>query len=147
MVFGEARFVVLGKKMVYYDTIGGATVIAASDRMHTKKELEIRRMILNERGFSEMEQAARHQQISQILPAIDAIFVESYKTIVVLSKNTLRIYNACNGRMIKIIQGITGDSSADLSCMTLDHNHRKLYCGDSRGIVRVFNVNKGVLMT
>lgn len=30
--------------------------------------------------------------------------------------------------------------------MTMDERHRKLYVGDSRGNVRVFNINKGALI-
>jgi WD40 repeat protein len=94
-----------------------------------------------------MEQASIHQQKTQILPAIDALFVESYKTIIVLTKNSLRVYNSSNGRMIRIIQGITSKGQGDLCCMTLDDKHRMLYVGDTRGGIRVFNVSNGALIS
>ena len=150
MVFSEGRFVVLGKKMVYYDTLGdGVANSTQPSHIYTRKQVEIRKMILNERGLSEMEQASAFQQVSQIQTPIDAIFVESYQTIIVLSKTNLRIYNTRNGRLIKIIENLGGDQSdyGELTSMCLDHPHRKLFIGDSRGAVRIFNVNSGVLMS
>jgi hypothetical protein len=61
----------------------------------------------------------------------------------VLTKTGLRVYNASNGRLIKIIQGFVDDHKVHLSSMTLDVRHRKLYIGDTSGVVRVINVTKG----
>ena len=62
MVFSEGRFVLLGKKMVYYDTLGAGTAnTMPPSHIYTKKEIEIRKMILNEKGLSEMEQASAYQ--------------------------------------------------------------------------------------
>jgi len=35
----------------------------------------------------------------------------------------------------------------ELTSMCLDKPHRKLFIGDSRGTVRIFNVNSGVFMS
>lgn len=64
----------------------------------------------------------------------------------VLTKTGLRVYNASNGRLIKIIQGFVDDHNVHLSSMTLDVRHRKLYIGDTSGVVRVINVTKGAEM-
>lgn len=66
-----------------------------------------------------------------------------------LSKTNLRIYNTRNGRLIKIIENLGGDQSeyGELTSMCLDKPHRKLFIGDSRGTVRIFNVNSGVFMS
>jgi hypothetical protein len=58
MVFSEGKFVLLGKKMVYYDTLGEGNINAVNSHIYTKTEIEIRKLILNERGKSEMEQAS-----------------------------------------------------------------------------------------
>jgi len=78
--------------------------------------------------------------MSSILPAIDALFIEYYQTLLVLSKSALRVYNTSNGRLIKILQDIPAENT-DLTCMTLDRGHRKVYIGDSNGRIRIFNVN------
>jgi hypothetical protein len=150
VVFSEGRFVVLGKKMVYYDTLGdGVANSMQPSHIYSRKQVEIRKMILNERGMSEMEQASTYQQVSLIQAPIDALFVESYQTVLVLSKTNLRIYSTRNGRLINIIENLGGDQSdyGELTSMCLDHPHRKLFIGDSRGVVRIFNVNSGVLMS
>lgn len=106
-------------------------------------------MILNERGLSEMEQAAIFQQQSQIQLPIDAIFIESYQTIVVLSKSNIRMYSSRNGRLIKQLDdelGVGSSGFGDLTSMCIDEKHRKLYIGDTRGLVRIINVNNGVLL-
>lgn len=65
-----------------------------------------------------------------------------------LSKDSLKIYSSRNGRLLKYLDTLGGDSTnyGDLTAMCLDEKQRKVYIGDSRGKIRVFNVNNGVLL-
>ena len=56
-------------------------------------------MILNEKGLSELDQAAIEQKNALVTPPLDVAYVEAYQTFVVMTKDSLRVYNGKNGRL------------------------------------------------
>ena len=122
----------------------------APKQMLTQTQIENRRMILNERGLSELDQAAIEQRNSFVTPPIDVQYVEAYQTFVVMTKDSLRVYNGKNGRLTMYLDNIAGENNvegySDLSSMCLDAKHRKIYLGDIEGVTRCFNVSTGLLI-
>ena len=107
-------------------------------------------MILNEKGLSELERAAIQQTNSQVTPPLDVAYVEAFQTFVVMTKDSLRVYNGKNGRLQMYLDNIAGDNNKEgykeLSQMTLDAKHRKLYIGDIDGVIRCFNISTGICL-
>ena len=84
-----------------------------------------------------------------INPPLDVVFLEFYKNFLVLTKDSLRVYNGNNGRLrmyldkIVEVDEMTGASS-ELTSMCLNSEHRLVYIGDVNGGIRCFNVNTGL---
>lgn len=84
-----------------------------------------------------------------INPPLDVVFLESYHNFLVLTKDSVRVYNGVNGRLRMYLDNVvekderTGNIS-ELSCMALNSEHRMVYIGDIHGGIRVFNVNTGL---
>ena len=54
LVFSEGKFATISKHVVFYDTLNNKNEEAPSHLL-TKQQIEMRRMILNENGLSELE--------------------------------------------------------------------------------------------
>ena len=151
LTFSEGKFAILSKHVTFYDTIGSKLGDHGDGPQIglTRKELEIRRMILQEKGLSEIQQAANQQRNSMINPPIDVHFLTSYQNFLVLTKDSLRVYNGNNGRLRMYLDNIveedekTGHTS-ELSSMCLNSENRMVYIGDIHGGIRCFNVNTGL---
>ena len=84
-----------------------------------------------------------------INPPLDVLFLESYQNFLVLTKDSLRVYNGNNGRLRMYLDNIveedekTGHTS-ELSSMCLNSENRMVYIGDIHGGIRCFNVNTGL---
>lgn len=56
MIFSEGKFAVLSKHITFYDNlINKMAEVDAPNRVMKKKDLEMRRLILQERGLSEIK--------------------------------------------------------------------------------------------
>lgn len=152
LIFSEGKFAVLSKHVTFYDTIANKLQDSDAPNLNLKKnELEIRRTILREKGLSEIQQAAIQQRDCMINPPIDVVFLESYKNFLVLTKDSLRVYNGKNGRLRMYLDSIVEkdertQSLSELTSMCLNSEHRMVYVGDIHGGIKCYNVNTGLLI-
>ena len=70
-----------------------------------------------------------------INPPIDVMFLESYQNFLVLTKDSLRVYNGKNGRLCMYLDNICEKDdftqmAQDLSAMCLNAEHRVVFVGD-----------------
>jgi WD40 repeat protein len=117
LVFSSARFVVLSRRLTFYNTVqvSDAPVVPSTAWA--------------------VDAAITRQRNSHVLAAQDCRFCTWTNKLVCLTPNNLRIYNAQNGKLDSLFT--TTDS--EMTCMTLNAQHRKLYIGDSKGTVTCFN--------
>lgn len=84
-----------------------------------------------------------------INPPLDVVFLESYQNFLVLTRDSMRVYNGNNGRLRMYLDKIVevderSGALSELSSMCLNSEHRMVFIGDIHGGIRVFNVNTGL---
>ena len=80
-----------------------------------------------------------------------SLLLQSKKFLVTnLIRMDIRIYDAKSGELNDIhsdfIDNIS-NTSGDITTTIMDSKHRKIYIGDNKGGLSVFNINSGVLLS
>jgi WD40 repeat protein len=72
-----------------------------------------------------------------------AIFSEKRFEILVAGERSIKIWNAKEGKPVRVLRDIF---KSDITCMSLDENHRKIIVGDHLGKLKVYDLQSGVLV-
>ncbi len=68
-----------------------------------------------------------------------------YLNFSIVTPHDIRIYNAKDGKLQKIIQNIVDPKTkAQITSFCMDDRQRKFYIGDSSGGIRTYNISNGV---
>lgn len=76
-----------------------------------------------------------------------AEFNKYYLNFSIVTPQDIRIYNAKDGKLQKIIQNIVDPKTkAPITAFCSDDRQRKFYIGDSSGGIRTYNISNGVFI-
>ncbi len=74
-----------------------------------------------------------------------AEFNRYYLSFSIVTPQDIRIYNAKDGKLQKIIQNIVDPrTKAPITSFCMDDRERKFYVGDASGGIRTYNISNGV---
>lgn len=91
-------------------------------------------------------QAGEKQKDEQVSPLM-VEFNQYYMSFSVVTSHDVRVYNARDGKLQKIIQNLLDPrTKAPLTAFCTDDRQRKFYVGDAAGAIRTYNISNGVFI-
>ena len=109
LVFSQGKFAILSKHITFYDSVSQKMADDTPQSRLSEELVEIRRMILAEKGKSELDEAAESQRNAMIAPPLDVVFLNSYNNFLILTKDSIRTYNGKSGRLQMYLDNIAGE--------------------------------------
>jgi len=103
-----------------------------------------RRLVIGSRIFKVYEYTKPFTpELSDGNPILAALFSSKRLEFYIAGEKSIKIWSAVEGKPVRVLQNIF---ESDVTCLQLDHTHRKLIAGDHLGKVKVFDLFSGVLI-
>lgn len=85
--------------------------------------------------------------LSMDSPIVAALYNSNSATILTAGGDTIKIWDAKSGKMLRTYSGLTQIANNDsISSVCLDSNQRKIIVGDTEGIIQVLNYSNGAIL-